>query len=196
MLTHLLRDNNKMQHEKYARIERERRFLLAQFPSDPTIVRNRYIIDRYIDGTTLRLRKQTYNDGLITFKLTQKLPMRGDGAQQGFITSIYVTEDEFELLAQLPARMLTKTRFSVPPYGIDIFDGGLQGLILAEAEFDSAEAAAAFPIPAFATAEVSTDDRFSGGRLASASREDIHNWLSDYGLILGSVEKPHPAHDS
>src|ERR1051326_8942372 len=90
-----------MQHEKYARIERERRFLLAQFPSDPTIVRNRYIIDRYIDGTTLRLRKQTYNDGLITFKLTQKLPMRGDGAQQGFITSIYVTEDEFELLAQI-----------------------------------------------------------------------------------------------
>lgn len=175
-----------MQHEKYARIERERRFLLAQFPSDATIVRNRYIIDRYIDGTTLRLRKQTYDDGLITFKLTQKLPLRGDGAQQGFITSMHLAEAEFNLLAQLPARMLTKTRFSVPPYGIDVFDGELQGLILAEAEFDSAEAAAAFAVPTFVTAEVSADDRFTGGQLAAASREDIHNWLSDYGLVLAS----------
>jgi len=185
-----------MQHEKYARIERERRFLLAQFPSDATMVRNRYIIDRYIDGTTLRLRKQTYNDGLITLKLTQKLPMRGDGAQQGFITSMYVTESEFNLLAQLPARMLTKTRFSVPPYGIDVFDGRLQGLILAEAEFDSAEAAACFAVPAFVTAEVSTDDRFTGARLASASPQDIHTWLSDYGLLLTSIEMRLPTHDS
>lgn len=173
--------------DKYARIERERRFLLPQFPSDATVVRSRRITDHYIDGTTLRLRKQIYDDGLTTFKLTQKLPELGNGAQQGFITSMYLTAEEFHVLAQLPARKLTKTRFSVPPFGIDVFDGPLEGLILAEAEFDSAETAESFSVPSFAVAEVSTDDRFAGGQLVRASRQDVQSWLLDYGLVLRSA---------
>src|SRR5215470_3905891 len=158
-----------MLHDKYAKVERERRFLLAHFPSNATVVRNRCIKDSYIEGTTLRLREQSSDDGLTTFKLTQKLPVRGNGAQQGFITSMYLTEDEFHVLAHLPARKLTKTRFSVPPFGIDVFDGLLQGLILAEAEFDSTAAAESLTIPPFAAREVSKDDRFTGGQLARAS---------------------------
>ena len=173
-----------MPQHKYARIERERRFLLAQFPSNAIVVRNCRIKDNYIEGTTLRLRKQSYNDGLTTFKLTQKLPARGNGAQQGFITSMYLTEDEFHVLAQLPARRLTKTRFSVPPFGIDVFDGLLEGLILAEAEFDSATAAENLTVPFSVTGEVSEDDRFTGGQLALASRQDIQSWLLDYGIAL------------
>ena len=180
----VMRKNENMPQEKYARIERERRFLLAQFPSNATVVRDRRITDSYIEGTTLRLRKQCYSDGLTTFKLTQKLQLRGNGAQQGFITSMYLTQDEFQVLAQLPARKLTKTRFSVPPFGIDVFDGLLQGLILAEAEFDSAAAAYALTVPSFATGEVSADDRFTGGQLVRASRQDIQSWLLDYGVAL------------
>lgn len=175
-----------MPQEKYARIERERRFLLAQFPSNTMVVRNRRITDNYIEGTTLRLRKQSYNDGLTTFKLTQKLPLRGNGAQQGFITSMYLTQDEFQVLAQLPARKLTKTRFSMPPFGIDVFDGLLEGLILAEAEFESATAAETLTVPFFVIGEVSADDRFTGGQLVRASRQDIQCWLLDYGIALGS----------
>jgi len=175
-----------MSQNKYARIERERRFLLAEFPSNPIIVRNRRIMDNYIEGTTLRLRKQNYNDGLTTFKLTQKLPVRGNGAQQGFITSMDLTENEFHVLAQLPARKLTKTRFSVPPFGIDIFGGPLEGLVLAEAEFDSATAAGNLTIPFDVVGEVSADDRFTGGQLVQASRHDIQNWLLDYGIALRS----------
>lgn len=178
--------NENMPQDKHARIERERRFLLAQFPSNAMVVRNWRIRDNYIQGTTLRLRQQTYNDGLTTFKLTQKLPVRGNGAQQGFITSMYLREDEFHLLAQLPARKLTKTRFSVPPFGIDVFDGLLEGLILAEAEFDSAASAENLTVPFFAAGEVSADDRFSGGQLAQASRQDIQSWLLDYGIRLKS----------
>ena len=173
-----------MRHDKYARIERERRFLLAQFPSDTTVVRSRHITDHYIESTSLRLRRQLYNDGLITFKLTQKLPQRGSGAQQGFITSMYLSRDEFEVLAQLPASKLTKTRFSMPPFGIDVFEGPFQGLILAEAEFDSATAAEALVVPTFVTAEVSADDRFTGGQLAQASWQDIQSWLLEYGIVL------------
>ena len=174
-----------MPPEKYARIERERRFLLAEFPSNVHVVRNRRIADYYIDGTTLRLRQQIYDDGLTTFKLTQKLPSRGDGAQQGFITSMHLREDEFQLLAKLPARKLVKTRFTVPPFGIDVFDASLKGLIVAEAEFDSAEAAAeTLTVPFCVAGEVSKDDRFTGGQLARASRLDIQGWLLDYGIAL------------
>lgn len=183
----LMDKNDNMPPDKYVKIERERRFLLAQFPSNVTVVHHRRITDHYIEGTTLRLRHQSYNDGLTSFKLTQKLPERGFGARQGLITSMYLTADEFGVLAVLPARKLTKTRFSAPPFGIDVFDGELDGLILAEAEFDCAEAAEALTVPSFAAAEVSADDRFTGGRLVRASRQDLQNWLMDYGMASGSL---------
>jgi CYTH domain-containing protein len=132
---------------KYARIERERRFLLDQFPSNANVVRIRRITDHYIDGTRLRLREQSDGSGPAVLKLTQKVPGRAGGAQQGFITSMYLTQDEFDVLAQLPAKMLSKTRYSVPPFGIDVFEGRLKGLVLAEAEFESAAEAEALTLP-------------------------------------------------
>ncbi len=107
---------------------------------------------------------------------------------KGYITSMYVTRDGFRVLAQLPARTLTKMRYSAPPFGIDVFDGLLEGLILAEVEFDSAEAAEAFVAPSFAVAEVTTDERFTGGRLARATREDINSWLLEQGLRIGGIK--------
>jgi CYTH domain-containing protein len=170
---------------KYARIERERRFLLTQFPSDANVVRIRRIIDRYIDGTALRLREQSDDGGPVTFKLTQKLPAPANGAQQGLITSMYLTKDEFCVLAQLSAKKLSKTRYSIPPFGIDVFEGTLEGLLIAEAEFDSAAAADALTLPSFISQEVSADNRFTGGQLVCASRQDIRVWLLEYGIRLG-----------
>jgi CYTH domain-containing protein len=169
---------------KYARIERERRFLLHHFPSGAGVARIRRITDRYIDGTGLRLREQSDDGGPTVFKLTQKIPQRAGGAQQGFITSMYLSQDEFRVLAQLSAKNLSKTRYSVPPFGIDVFEGTLQGLILAEAEFDSPAAAAALTLPSYILREVTADDRFTGGRLVRASRRDIETWLLEYGITL------------
>ena len=50
---------------------------------------------------------------------------------------MYLAESEFRLLAQLPANEIRKTRCSVPPFGIDVFHDTLEGLFLAEAEFDT-----------------------------------------------------------
>jgi hypothetical protein len=80
---------------KYARIERERRFLLAGFPRDVTIVRTRHITDRYIDGTRLRLRELRDDAGPTVYKLTQKIPAPGPDAQVGFITNIYLDASMF-----------------------------------------------------------------------------------------------------
>ena len=171
---------------KYARVERERRFLLEQFPKNADVVGIRRLNDRYIDGTTLRLRKQSKDGGPTVFKLTQKIPARADGAQRGFITSMYLSESEFSLLAQLPAKTLSKTRYSVPPFGIDVFEGALEGLLLAEAEFDSASEAEAFPVPSFALREVSSDERFTGGELVRASRQEMLAWLLEFGIRPGA----------
>ncbi|MGC4054941.1 MAG: hypothetical protein QM757_39370 [Paludibaculum sp.] len=171
------------QPHDYARIERERRFLLNRFP-DSDVTRIRRITDRYIDGTRLRLRQQSDDGGPPTFKLTQKVPAQAAGAQQGLITSMYLTENEFRLLAQLPAATLSKVRYSVPPWGVDILEGPLQGLRLAEAEFDSAAEADALVIPDFIHHEVTADPRFTGGQLARASRSNVENWLADYGITL------------
>jgi hypothetical protein len=57
------------------------------------------------------------------------------------ITNTYLSRTEYNLLASLPAAVLSKTRFSVPLLGIDVFDPPLHGLILAEAEFATDEAA-------------------------------------------------------
>lgn len=167
---------------KYGRIERERRFLLREFPGDPERLHSRRITDRYIAGTSLRLRRLTDENGAAVYKLTQKIPERSGTSQQGWITTMYISESEYDILARLPASLLRKTRYSLPPFGIDRFDGPLQGLILAEAEFDSEAEAAALSLPPFLFREVSNDERFTGGRLVCASAEDIRRWLIEYGI--------------
>ena len=168
---------------KFARPEWERRFLLARLPENERIVRVRQIVDRYFDGTTLRLRRRQDSDGKLAFRLTQKLPQGARDAFQGLITTIELAEQEYDILASLPSRVLIKTRYSVPPFGIDVFEGELSGLVMAEAEFESLEQAAALRLPPFLTGEVSTDPRFTGARLAAATRQELKEWLAEFGLV-------------
>lgn len=167
---------------KYARVERERRFLLAEPPAPSSVTATRVITDRYLRGTRLRLRRVDLPDGVRELKLTQKVPIPRLGGVQGLITNTYLSPTEYALLASLPAAVLSKTRFSVPPLGVDVFTGPLQGLVLGEAEFATDEEAQSFVPPAACVAEVTVDIRFTGGRLVEASREDVLDWLSDYGL--------------
>ncbi|HEX9999990.1 MAG TPA: hypothetical protein VGB74_06025 [Actinoplanes sp.] len=170
---------------KYACIERERRFLLAEAPPPAAVTARRRITDRYLAGTRLRLRRDENRlDGTRQLKLTQKVPANRPGHTQGLITNIYLSAAEYEVLAGLPAATLTKTRLSVPPLGIDIFDAPLDGLILAEAEFATDEAALSFVPPPQAVAEVTDDVRFTGGTLVRTQRADLLAWLSEHGLTL------------
>lgn len=95
---------------------------------------------------------------------------------------MYLNAEEYYTLTQLPSKQLTKTRYSVPPFGIDVFDGMLNGLILAESEFESALDADDVELPSFLGREVSDDERFTGGRLVRAARQDLQLWLAEYGI--------------
>src|SRR5262249_18996450 len=116
------------------------------------------------------------------YKFTQKIPTDHPGPVQGLITNTYLSKAEYDLLAQLPGKVLIKTRYSVPPLGIDVFASPLHGLVLAEAEFDTDTAMRAFQPPAYVIAEVTDDARFTGGRLVNTAREQLTSWLADYGI--------------
>ena len=172
---------------KYARIERERRFLVGRFPDRRRITRVRRITDRYIEGTNLRLREEKEEGQPALFKLTQKIAAPGDSGQQGYTTTMYLDREAHGRLAELVARTLKQVRYSVPPFGVDVFEGLLEGLVMAEAEFDSAAQADGLLIPNFVSHEVSRDLRFSGGALARASRQELQTWLAEYGATVGDT---------
>ena len=174
---------------KYARVERERRFLLAGPPPARAVTASRRITDRYLPGTRLRLRRVDHLDsGDCEFKFAQKVPAGRPGFVQGLITNTYLSAAEYDLLASLPVQVLSKKRFSLPPLSIDIFDPPLHGLVLAEAEFSTDEAAQSFrPHPA-TIAEVTDDPRFAGGTLARTRRPDLLAVLAEYGTNLRQTE--------
>jgi CYTH domain-containing protein len=168
---------------KYARVERERRFLLAGPPPASAVTASRRITDRYLPGTRLRLRRVDHSGNqACEFKFTQKVPAGRPGFVQGLITNTYLSATEYDLLASLPADVLSKTRLSVPPLGIDLFDPPLHGLVLADVEFTTDEAARSFLPPALAIAEVTNDARFTGGNLVRTRRDDLLIWLAEYGI--------------
>ncbi len=164
---------------KYAVREWERRFLLAALPA-AAATRVARIADRYVDGTRIRLRRSVVDGPAPTYKLTQKIPAP-DG-RLSLTTTMYLDEPEYTALTALPAGTLTKTRHSVPPLGVDVFDGPLAGLVLAEAEFAGEREAASFDPPLPVVAEVTADLRFSGGRLARTSPAELAGLLAEFGL--------------
>ena len=170
---------------KYARVEIERRFLLAGVPDGAEISAVHEIDDRYLDGTRLRLRRMARVGGGTQLKLTQKLPEHDGGARQGALTTLYLSEAEHAALAALPAAPLRKSRLSIAPYGVDVFHGPLAGLFLAEVEFATVEEAQALAPAAFCLAEVTADPRFTGGALAHAGGEEVRAWAREYGVDLG-----------
>jgi CYTH domain-containing protein len=173
--------------DKYAVVERERRFLLAAPPSGVRLTDERQITDRYLTGTRLRLRRVTRAGRADPeLKLTQKVPASrgGPGPVSGLITNFYLSQAEYDLLATLPAAELAKTRRSFPPYVVDVFGAPHHGLVLAEVELASDAELAACPAPAGSVAEVTADARFTGGRLAVTPRPELLRWLAEYGLTV------------
>jgi CYTH domain-containing protein len=163
---------------KYSHPERERRFLMRAIP-EGEVVRIAAIEDLYIAGTRLRLRKLSY-DGDTCYKFTQKIP-RPEGGP-GLITTLYLSEAEYRLLSSLPGDRLGKTRYSIPPMGFDAFEGPLAGLFMGEMEFTSDEEMAAFAPPPGTVAEVTLDERFTGGVLVHTRAEELATLLRSMGV--------------
>ena len=167
----------------YARPERERRFLLARRPGG-AVQKITCIVDRYLAGTRLRLRQMIEtrdNTSRTYYKLTQKVPAPDGGP--GLLSTIYLNVEEYSVFAALPAAVLRKTRYSVPPFGVDAYEPPLSGLFIAEVEFDSDAAMNSFSPPSWVVAEVTVDSRFAGGHLVTMQSVDLSGLLSSFGLL-------------
>ncbi|HYD27514.1 hypothetical protein [Brevundimonas sp.] len=154
---------------KYAWIERERRWLCRAVPFD-RVVRSEAFTDLYVEGTQLRLREAVPLDGGAPMR---RLGRKADvSASIRLLTSIYLSPEEYRLLSSLPGKVLRKTRHYLgkvagADVSVDVFEGALSGLVMAEAEFADADAMAAWPMPDFALREVTDDIRYTGGRLVT-----------------------------
>lgn len=141
------------------------------------------IIDRYLRGTRLRLRRME-DAGAVVYKLGQKVRTESDRPERNKLTTIYLSVEEYSVLGRLDGDDIGKTRWRWTgpgqPLAVDVFHGHLTGLILAECELTDLEPRRA--PPPNAVAEVTDDDRFAGGTLARTTAREIGRLLTDFGI--------------
>jgi CYTH domain-containing protein len=155
---------------RYAVTEREQRWLLDRLPAD--VADPVEILDKYLPSSTLRLRR-AQSGSAVVYKLGQKVRDNPGHPSINQMTNLYLSESEFQMLGQVDGAALSKTRWhwtvGEDAFSVDQFHGLLRGLVLAEIE---RAPDGACPPPPLAVAEVTDDDRFSGGRLASLARSE------------------------
>ena len=161
---------------KYAKVERERRWLLDGLPPFPDDARQVRIVDRYLNGTRLRLREVTETDGTVVRKLGHKVRLGGD-AREVACTSLYLDDAEWAALSALPGDVLRKLRVFVPhgehTIALDVFEAPYDGLVLAE--IDSGDRPAGRPDILtgryHVVREVTDDEAFTGAALARRAHQ-------------------------
>ncbi len=146
-------------------VERERKFLVSTIPALPdegVTLRQGYLA---IDGTvSLRVRDAAAEGCTLTVK----------GGRGAVRTELEwpLTRDEFEAAwQQTCGRRIHKTRHRLPLDGhtieLDVFHDELEGLMVAEVEFDTDQDLEAFEPPAWFGYEVTEDERFTNAWLAT-----------------------------
>jgi CYTH domain-containing protein len=185
----LTEQNTVVPDSKYARVERERRYLLRDLPegmtrADPHL----QITDNYITGTRLRLRKvRDPRTNKWTVKFTQKFAPNPADLSRTIITNTYLNPLEAETLSVFNTNEIRKNRyffdFDGHRFSVDMFLGDLFGLVLAEVGFETDEELDNFPKPAFALADVTHDPLFSGGKLCELTFPELREAILHSGLI-------------
>jgi CYTH domain-containing protein len=119
------------------------------------------------------------------FKLGQKIRFDDESPIKIAHTSMYLSKEEFEMFATLPANQLEKKRsfFELGEFTlvVDQFTGELEGLVLAEIDIGSTGVMPDL-LPFDTVAEVTHDERFTGGALANSSAADLLLLLESYGV--------------
>jgi adenylate cyclase len=146
-------------------VEVERKWLVNTSPNLP-LHQGKKVTQGYIalaeDGTEVRLRQ-------IGERFFQTVKSEG-GLVRGEI-EVELTKQQFEILWPATAgRRLEKTRYRVPWAGkeveIDVYDGALAGLVVAEVEFTSAGESGQFTAPPWFGTEVTEDQAYKNVNLA------------------------------
>src|SRR5947208_4924157 len=185
-----LTDQNTIVPEsKYARVARERRYLLQDLPEGLSRADHHLqITDSYLTGTRLRIRKvrdPKTNKWIVKF--SQKFAQNPKDFSRTIITNTYLNALEAEMLAVFEANEIRKNRYGFEfdgrKFSVDMFLGDLFGLVLAEVSFETDEEMDSFAKPPFALADVTNNEIFSGGKLSQMTFADIRKEIEQSGLI-------------
>src|SRR5258707_14458695 len=128
--------NTVVPDSRYARVERERRYLLADLPDGLTRADHHLqITDNYLTGTRLRLRKvRDPRTNKWVVKFTQKFAPNPEDLSRTTITNTYLNATEAEMLAIFEANEIRKNRyhfeFEGHQFSVDMFMGDLFRLVL------------------------------------------------------------------
>jgi CYTH domain-containing protein len=181
--------NTVVPDSRYARVERERRYLLPDLPEGLTRADHHLqITDNYLTGTRLRLRKvRDPRTNKWVVKFTQKFAPNTADLSRTMITNTYLNAIEAETLALFSANEIRKNRypfeFGGRKFSVDMFLGDLFGLVMAEVSFETDEGLDSFPRPSFALADVTNNEIFSGGRLSQLTFADVRREIERSGLV-------------
>jgi adenylate cyclase len=148
--------------------EIERKFLASAIPDEAG--EGTPVVQGYLplatDDSELRVRRK--GDATV---LTVKY---GRGLSRGEDEVPISTEAFAALWPLTEGRRIEKTRYEVPHAGavieVDEFGGELEGLLLAEVEFDSVGASERFDPPGWLDREVTDDPRYGNRTLAERGR--------------------------
>jgi CYTH domain-containing protein len=147
-------------------VEIERKFLISAIPAElgahPSVVVTQGYLTAGDGDSEVRLRRAGER-----LWLTAK---RGDGMVRGEY-EVGLSAEQFDVLWPATAgRRLEKTRYAIPferqTIELDVYSGGLSGLVVAEVEFPSVEAARDFAAPGWFGREITDDQRYKNRRLA------------------------------
>lgn len=167
--------DDRPQHRPYARLELERRFLLASLPSAVPGDAYERLFDTYVAGTHLRVRHVHRPDGAwITSKLGQKIinPEAPEDPRQRKMTTIYLPQEEARVLDGLAGLRTVKRRYKLVEQGftwcIDVWESpaGAAGTMVAEVETAAIDQLERIVLPSWAIREVTADAQYSAIALA------------------------------
>ena len=126
----------------------------------------------------------TARSGETVFKFGQKYRGPSQSPGETTLTNLYLNAEEYECLRQLDGREIIKRRYPYAygglAYGIDVFEGALEGLILAEIECETEQEFKRLETPSFAVKEVTGELFFTGGYLAALTREELGAGLAQW----------------
>lgn len=155
-------------------MEIERKFKIREIPAPLSGFEKKEIEQGYLcTKPVVRIRKSN-EDYILTYKSRLNLT---DRPQEVALVceevELPLSKEAYEHLKEkADNHIITKTRYLIPLESglkaeLDIFHGCLEGLIFAEVEFPSKEAAASFVPPEWLGADVSFDKRYKNNYLST-----------------------------
>ncbi len=149
-------------------MEIERKFTIKTLPENLEQYTKKEIEQAYLcRKPTIRVRKSN-DDYIFTYKSKQN-PANPESATARCNEEVELplTQKAYEHLKEkADGQVISKTRYIIPIENnrnieLDVFHGYLEGLVFAEIEFDSEEAAAFYQLPDWFEEDVTFDRRYS-----------------------------------